>query len=131
MLQPIRFHCLGAWISAGLRCTYLRSRPRVFATCVSKSTTCICDLRNPRVGASRRKECPLFDPLNSELNPICHLLTLLGGATIVDVSRLRVNSAGAYSGGRLLRVGTDSRSQTVCRNDSLFLVPTLGMGVGT
>jgi hypothetical protein len=29
--------------------------------------------------------------LNAELNPICHLLALLGGATIVDVSRLRVN----------------------------------------
>jgi hypothetical protein len=33
-----------------------------------------------------------FNPLNAELNPICHLLALLGGATIVDVSRLRVNS---------------------------------------
>jgi hypothetical protein len=32
-----------------------------------------------------------FNPLNAELNPICHLLALLGGATIVDVSRLRVN----------------------------------------
>ena len=31
-----------------------------------------------------------FNPLNAELNPICHLLTLLGGATIVVVSRLRV-----------------------------------------
>jgi len=31
-----------------------------------------------------------FNPLNAELNPICHLLALLGGATIV-VSRLRVN----------------------------------------
>jgi hypothetical protein len=31
-----------------------------------------------------------FNPLNAELNPICHLLALLGGATIVDVSRLRV-----------------------------------------
>src|SRR5215475_6437373 len=30
-------------------------------------------------------------PLNAELNPICHLLALLGGATIVVVSRLRVN----------------------------------------
>ena len=28
--------------------------------------------------------------LNAELNPICHLLALLGGATIVVVSRLRV-----------------------------------------
>jgi hypothetical protein len=32
-----------------------------------------------------------INPLKAELNPICHLLALLGGATIVDVSRLRVN----------------------------------------
>jgi len=32
------------------------------------------------------------NPLNAELNPICHLVALLGGATIVVVSRLRVNS---------------------------------------
>ena len=32
-----------------------------------------------------------FNPLNAELNPICHLLALLGGATIVVVCRLRVN----------------------------------------
>ena len=32
----------------------------------------------------------LFNPLNAELNPICHLLALLGGATIVVFSRLRV-----------------------------------------
>jgi hypothetical protein len=31
-----------------------------------------------------------FNPLNAELNPICHLLALLAGSTIVDVSRLRV-----------------------------------------
>ena len=30
------------------------------------------------------------DPLNADLNPICHLLALLGGATIVVVRRLRV-----------------------------------------
>ena len=33
----------------------------------------------------------MFNALNAELNPICHLLALLGGATIVVVSRLRVN----------------------------------------
>ena len=33
-------------------------------------------------------------PLNAELNPICHLLALLGGATIVVVSRLRVKCRG-------------------------------------
>jgi hypothetical protein len=32
-----------------------------------------------------------INPLNAELNPICHLLALLEGATIVDISRVRVN----------------------------------------
>jgi len=41
-----------------------------------------------------------FNPLNAELNPICHLLALLGCATIVVVSRLRVNSA--FKGLRVL-----------------------------
>ena len=31
-----------------------------------------------------------INPLNAELNPICHLLALLAGATTVVVSRLRV-----------------------------------------
>jgi hypothetical protein len=34
----------------------------------------------------------VFKPLNAKLNPTCHLLAFLGGATIVDVSGLRVNS---------------------------------------
>jgi hypothetical protein len=38
-----------------------------------------------------QEEVPhLLNPLNDELNPICHLLAILGGATIVVVSRLRV-----------------------------------------
>ena len=36
------------------------------------------------------------NPLNTELSPICHLLALLGGATIVIVSRLSVNSRWIY-----------------------------------
>ena len=32
----------------------------------------------------------IINPLNAELNPICHLLALLGCATIVVVSKLRV-----------------------------------------
>jgi len=37
-------------------------------------------------------ETPLhFNPLNAELNPICHLLTLLGAHHILHVSRIRVN----------------------------------------
>ena len=38
-----------------------------------------------------------INPLNAELNPICHLLALIGGATIVVVSRLRVNNQRAAS----------------------------------
>jgi hypothetical protein len=38
------------------------------------------------------KQSISINPLNAELNPICHLLALLGGATIVVVSRLRVKN---------------------------------------
>jgi len=31
-----------------------------------------------------------FNPLNAELNPICHLLALLGAHHILHVSRVRV-----------------------------------------
>jgi hypothetical protein len=32
-----------------------------------------------------------FNPLNAELNPICHLLVLLGAHPILHISRIRVN----------------------------------------
>ena len=32
-----------------------------------------------------------FNPLNAELNPICHLLALLGAHHILHISRIRVN----------------------------------------
>jgi len=32
-----------------------------------------------------------INPLNAELNPICHLLALLGAHIIFHVSRIRVN----------------------------------------
>ena len=34
----------------------------------------------------------MFNPLNAELNPICHLLALLGAHHILHVSRIRVNA---------------------------------------
>ena len=34
----------------------------------------------------------IFSPLNAELNPICHLLALLGAHHILHVSRMWVNS---------------------------------------
>ena len=35
----------------------------------------------------------MFNTLNSELNPICHMLALLGAHHILHVSRIRVNSS--------------------------------------
>ena len=32
-----------------------------------------------------------INPLNAELNPVCHLLALLGAHHILHVSRVRVN----------------------------------------
>jgi len=32
----------------------------------------------------------MFNPLNAELNPICHLLAVLGAHHILHVSRIRV-----------------------------------------
>jgi hypothetical protein len=37
------------------------------------------------------------NPLNAKLNPICHLLALLGAHHILHVSRIRVKAAEAYS----------------------------------
>jgi len=37
-----------------------------------------------------RKPTLLFNPLNAELNPICHLLALLGAHHFFHVSRIRV-----------------------------------------
>jgi hypothetical protein len=46
--------------------------------------------RTRPLGRSRHRWEDNINPLNAELNPICHLLALLGGATIVVVSRIRV-----------------------------------------
>ena len=41
------------------------------------------------------KKYPHFNPLNVKLNPICHLLALLGAHHILHVSRIRVNPSNA------------------------------------
>jgi len=38
------------------------------------------------------------NPLNAELNPICHLLALLGAQHILHVSRIRVKMVCKYCG---------------------------------
>ena len=39
----------------------------------------------------------LFNPLNAELNPILHLLALVGARHIVHVSRMRVNDITVFN----------------------------------
>jgi len=47
----------------------------------------------------------VFNPLDAKLNPICHLLALLGAHHILDVSRIRVKeSVGFVSLNPLTRV---------------------------
>ena len=48
------------------------------------------DLYGIKKPEHKDREISMINPLNTELNPICHLLALLVGATIVVVSRLRV-----------------------------------------
>jgi hypothetical protein len=38
----------------------------------------------------------IFNPLNTELNPVCHLLALLGAHHIVHVGRIRVKPSACY-----------------------------------
>ena len=45
---------------------------------------------NRLAGQSCRFLLQDFNPLNTELNPICHLLALLGAHHIFHVSRIRV-----------------------------------------
>src|SRR5215468_4602813 len=62
-------------------------------------------------------------PLNGELNPICHLLALLGGATIVVVSRLRVNIHKIY----ILTAESISEFHTVLMTNSGYLLIQLSL----
>jgi hypothetical protein len=50
-----------------------------------------------RQGRRRRKLPDDFNPLNAELNPICHLLALLGAHHFLHVSRIRVKETRGYS----------------------------------
>ena len=50
-----------------------------------------------RRGRRRKKLLDELNPLNVELNPICHLLGLFGAHHILHVSRIRVKERRGYS----------------------------------
>jgi len=59
-----------------------------------------CTLR--QVLMTTMKDDSNVNPLNAELNPICHLLALLGAHHIFHVSRIRVNEHMLNTGSQVL-----------------------------
>jgi len=56
-----------------------------------KTNSSKCTKVSVRIFQLRKFMSSLLNPLNAELNPICHLLALLGAHHILHVSRIRVN----------------------------------------
>ena len=79
-------------------CQYLRKRnPRCSTVYIDNSlgslaTESPCILSEKWGKNKKRKRCEVFGPMNTELNPISHLLTLLEAHHIVVVSRIRDTS---------------------------------------
>jgi len=69
--------------------------------------------RHEVTGEWRKIHNQEINPLNAELNPICHLLALLGAHHILNVSRIRFNDP--YSSLNTLRV-TKSRRMRWARH---------------
>jgi hypothetical protein len=53
-----------------------------------------CSLHRRNTANSLRVSQDTFNPLNAELNPICHLLALLGAHHILHISKIRVKGNG-------------------------------------
>jgi len=71
-------------------------RPLAFVNTVTsyfkKSRTFLDQLSDHQLPERHSDPCAsVINPLNVELNPICHLLALLGAHHIFHVSRIRVN----------------------------------------
>ena len=104
---------------------YLRNVSRE-GTRSKASSVSVCRLRlkcdgtraETRFRLSAKRTSP-FNPLNAELNPICHSLALLGARYIHHVSRIRVKSAGASvkstTGSRGVRISCSNAGYTVFR----------------
>jgi hypothetical protein len=62
----------------------------------------------------------MFNPLNAELNPICHLLALLGAHHILHVSRIRVKPKAAVCS----EIRTEHSSQSEHHVEFLSVQPS-------
>jgi len=61
-------------------------------------TSTLTDMLVPQLVASLDNEefCLTFNPLNPELNSVCHLLALLRAHPILHISRIRVKNRASY-----------------------------------
>jgi hypothetical protein len=64
----------------------------------------------------------IIDPLNAELNPICHLLALLGAHHILHVSRIRVKTSLFTEGRYVFRLRSSPGESEYGKGDCECLV---------
>ena len=69
------------------------------------------------------KKCvlPQFNTLNTELNPICRLLALLGAHHILHVSRIRVNILNGRRGVTLKAALMPKKMRLICLDTTEYL----------
>ena len=74
------------------RTNSVQGKPYKFKTKTiwSISTIPICKIIHCKLSVGKTTEKFTFKPLKAELNPICHLLTLLGAHHILNISKVRV-----------------------------------------
>jgi hypothetical protein len=77
----------------GFAFLYIYIISNLFFIYLTKNANCIdmcVFFLNTGIFLENRSGIHCFIPLNAQLNPICHLLTLLGAHHILHVSRIRV-----------------------------------------
>jgi hypothetical protein len=80
---------LGGWDQITALCfKYLDSECTYVFVCLSR----VKNITPPPPSHTTHGFVLNINPLNAELNPICHLLALLGDHPILHVSRIRVNN---------------------------------------
>ena len=74
----------------------------------------------------------MINPTNAQLNPICHLLALLGTHHIVHVSRIRVNTdrqashkAAGHRSRYFFRLQLEHKAATHCSRDKHLARPLI------
>ena len=83
-------------LGTGLILSHLLFVSWMLFPCECFPSKCIWISAFPSVLRAQLSRPSLFNPINAELNPICHFLALLGAHHILHVSRMRVNDTLFY-----------------------------------